>query len=814
MSKRLTPEQRLAIAFSLARHGFHVFPVSARKIPLVKAWESAATTDPEQIATWWTLDHPDALIGYATGASGVVGVDLDVDKPYPEHHERAGQMKGAGLDNLTAADLEPPETGLTYATPSGGRHLVYRAPEGRALTIAQDVPVPGVDIRAGNGFLIYYGRRLKAAPDLAPAPEWALVDAREKAAGRGADLGLEAWLQRVKPGKPSPDVKAAARLIAEHGTDHGTMLRATGELVRLGASGEPGAGKALLKARERYTRHYPDHARHFDEATAGSVKHHGAPPVTIELSAAERKAIARRNRGGAMTPADERDDESDGAPAAADDLTDAALAEQVAAELAGRFAYGRGFGLMRYARGRWAPVDETSLIEACRLIMRRVRADETRAAIMRGDKKREAEARALEQRTRIVAVARLAGGIMAEREAVCDDHPDLLNTPSGVVDLRTKELRPHDAALMLTKMTAVDYDPDADRSLWLRALEALPSKTAAWLQVRLGQGLTGFTPDDDRLLIFEGGGENGKTTILHAPRVVLGDYAVTVPDRLFMANPGDHPTELTVLMGARFAVVEELSEGRNLNVKRLKDSVGTPELTARRMRQDNVTWRSTHCLYLSTNYRPIVAETDHGTWRRLLLVHFPYRFVDADELKKGKSKRDRLGDPSIKAQLAETADPGVLAWLVDGAAAWYAAGRRMPPVPKRVARDTHAWRMDADPVLGYVAERLVTGEKAEGYAVASADLAADFNEYIEARGHHSWSSSTINSRFGGHESLRDVERKPVRFGPKWTPSRPSSAYKPLPQVTNAWVNLRFAEEPARVPPSREVADWSAGTGGD
>lgn len=133
----------LHVALSLARHGFHVFPVSRRKVPLVAEWQKLATTDPEQIATWWG-EHPRALVGYACGLSGVVVVDVD-------------RKNGIdGLANLTAAGYELPPT-LHYRTPSGGEHHVYRAPEGRDLTIAQAHPVEGVDIRAGNGFAIYYG---------------------------------------------------------------------------------------------------------------------------------------------------------------------------------------------------------------------------------------------------------------------------------------------------------------------------------------------------------------------------------------------------------------------------------------------------------------------------------------------------------------------------------------------------------------------------------------------------------------------------------------------------------------------------------
>ena len=797
----------LDVAFSLARHGFHVFPVSRRKIPLVQGWQTAASRDPEQIATWFTVDYPDALVGYACGLSGVVVCDLDRDKPFPQAHPRAGEQKGAGVDNLDAAGIVPPPT-FTYPTPSGGTHLVYRAPEGRALTIAADTPVDGVDVRAGNGFAIYYGKPLKAAPELAPAPDWLLVDAKPKTAKRGESATVDAWVEAVPSGKPSKAVRRVAARIDSTSTDHSTMLEVVGELVKLGTAGERGAAEALQAARERYVEGWPsDYARHFDAAVEGSVKHHGLPPVTFALSKAERKALAKRT---AETPTVMQTRERKAADVAVqhdEDLTDAALAETVAAELADRFAVAHGLGLMRYDGKRWATCDELVLIEVVRKTLRRIRAEETRAAILAGDKRREADARALEQRTRIVAVARLALGMMTERAVTVDAHPDLLNTPSGVVDLRTGELRPHDAALMMTKMTGVGYDPDADRSLWHRALEALPPEVAAWMQVRLGQALTGYMPDDDVLVVLKGEGENGKTTVLHAARCAAGDYAGTVPKRLLLASPGDHPTELTTLLGLRMAVIEELPEGRNLNVERLKDTVGTPTITARRMRENNVTWAATHCLLLSTNYTPVVAETDHGTWRRLALVTFPYRFVKPGKV---KASRDRVRDRSIRPAL-EAPNAGVLAWLVDGARAWYANDRVMPDAPKRVRRDTKAWRMDADPVLSYVAERVVTGSKADGWVIACTDLASDFNEWIEARGHRPWSLQTINARFAGHEALRDVERKPVRFSGKATPSRPAWTVKPLPPVTNAWVGVRFAAEPGpTVPPSREVASFGLG----
>lgn len=98
---------------------------------------------------------------------------------------------------------------------------------------------------------------------------------------------------------------------------------------------------------------------------------------------------------------------------------------------------------------------------------------------------------------------------------------------------------------MLTKLCLTNYVPDATHPDWDQALRAIPDGTADWVQVHLGQGITGHPPPDDRLLILNGGGANGKSCLIEAIRCCVGsDYVVVMPDRVLLARPGDHPTEL------------------------------------------------------------------------------------------------------------------------------------------------------------------------------------------------------------------------------------------------------------------------------
>jgi hypothetical protein len=220
------------------------------KRPLV-LWGSAATTDADVIAAWWTIDHPDAAVGVHVGKSGLVVGDIDEKgcavKAHPD------DCSGSGSANLKAAGIKAPKT-YSYPTPSGGAHRVYAAPAGRALTIAADHPVRHVDIRAGNGFVVFYGDPADIPAELTPAPDWSLLDAKAPAATstRNDSADADAFRERLIPGNPDKAVRKALKKVTPTGMAHGDMLEAVTELVKLGATGHRGVAEALDVAREVY----------------------------------------------------------------------------------------------------------------------------------------------------------------------------------------------------------------------------------------------------------------------------------------------------------------------------------------------------------------------------------------------------------------------------------------------------------------------------------------------------------------------------------------------------------------------------------
>lgn len=165
-----------------------------------------------------------------------------------------------------------------------------------------------------------------------------------------------------------------------------------------------------------------------------------------------------------------------------------------------------------------------------------------------------------------------------------DADPWLVNCANGTLDLRTRELRPHDATDRLSK-TRGAYDPLADPTEWEAFLaRVLPDVAVrAYLQRVIGQSLYGRVAEHI-LPILIGTGANGKGTAYGALVHALGDYTTVIDPALLMARPhvgaGNSTTELMKLLGTRVVIGSETQEGRKLDEAVVKRLTGGDPLTA------------------------------------------------------------------------------------------------------------------------------------------------------------------------------------------------------------------------------------------
>lgn len=530
---------------------------------------------------------------------------------------------------------------------------------------------------------------------------------------------------------------------------HDSMLRALGTAMRDAARGYYPAAVAESRLREMW-----------DGATSGEGRDR-------EYDDLLERAVGDVNVGAEQFKRalyEEVHGEASAKDTDANRFTDAYMAQTAADEaLASTFCWTRGAGWFRWTDRVWARCDESAAVEEIRrFVVGRVEAAALRARELQPGAMSDLGGwTKLLSAGRLRAVTGLAKAIVTVEDTEMDADPDLLNCANGVLDLRSGVLMDHDPAFFMTKCAGTEYRPGYRHADWDAALCALPPDVLPWYQDRVGQAATGYMTPDDQLIISHGDGANGKSTIATAVQTVLGTYAVLLSDRVLMASPDAHPTELMDLQGARYAVLEETPEARRLDVHRLKRTVGTETITARRIRQDDVTFQATHSLFVNTNFRPVVSETDHGTWRRLALIGFPYTFRKrAEDVVRDT---DRLGDPTLRDRCRTDPDVGVavLSWIVEGARRWYGRGKTMLPVPERVERDTLEWRADTDVILGFSRETLEFGA---GERVSTRDLLTVFNRWLEGQGHRPWTEKTFSGRFAAHDLVKGhgVEKRRVR----------------------------------------------------
>ena len=423
--------------------------------------------------------------------------------------------------------------------------------------------------------------------------------------------------------------------------------------------------------------------------------------------------------------------------------------------LRNRFIYAREIGWHQWDGTRWKRGHEDDVIsEAHKFVIKLVKQmldDEADDGLI----KSMLRYRDISNLVKLVRAARTVPALVVSADQL-DACPGLLNCTNGTVDLRSGRLLTHDPRRLITKTTGVDYRPAARHQDWARALTAIPDdQTSRWLQTYLGSGVTGETDRDAPVTFHKGLGENGKSTVIGAVVAAAGEFAVMVPDKLLSGAENGHETVWMPLRGARLAYLEELPEEHVLPVARIKKLASTPQITAREIGKNNVTWDATHILIVATNYFPKVSETDHGTWRRLAMIDYPVRFTGAAK------------DPRLKSRLrsGKAQREAVLTWLVEGARRWYESGGDHGTLPEAVRTTTTEWRHEGDEIGKFLAERVeVTGQA--GHRITTADLLEQVKARSEANRHRPWSDTKLGQRLRAHHFVTENDSVTYDRGPR------------------------------------------------
>ena len=172
---------------------------------------------------------------------------------------------------------------------------------------------------------------------------------------------------------------------------------------------------------------------------------------------------------------------------------------------------------------------------------------------------------------------------------------------------------------------------------------------------KLSTALSCFGKSFESLYIHTGRGRNGKGVLSTILKAILGDYFL-IADNTFLTTAfrsGQANPILANSKGARFLLVTEPDNGTAecaLNLDFVKSMTGNDEITARKLFEDNITFKPFFSLTLQCNQKPKLSKIDKAIEERLKIINYPFTFVDNPILPNQRKKDNNLKDEVIKEE--------------------------------------------------------------------------------------------------------------------------------------------------------------------
>lgn len=267
--------------------------------------------------------------------------------------------------------------------------------------------------------------------------------------------------------------------------------------------------------------------------------------------------------------------------------------------------------------------------------------------------------------------------------------PDLSNTKdyilcvaNGLVYMPLGKLWPHCEDFQFTLQSPVTYDTEAECPLWVKFIDEFCCGDVAliqFIQSWSGYCCSGYV-NEQKMAVFYGRGQNGKSVYLEVMKHTLGGFAATTPADTLLQRKSEQSNDLAALEYVRFVSAIESDEGQALAEGRIKALTGGDEIVCRKLFEEYRTFTPRFKLNLATNSKPRVNGTDFGIWRRLLLIPCKAEIHNPD-----KHLLEKL----------KTEAPGILNWLVQGFQRWQAEGL---VIPACIVTATQEYRAECDTV--------------------------------------------------------------------------------------------------------------------
>jgi putative DNA primase/helicase len=427
--------------------------------------------------------------------------------------------------------------------------------------------------------------------------------------------------------------------------------------------------------------------------------------------------------------------------------TDDGNAQRFAGDWADDVRHVIGVGWHLWDGRRWRPDDDGGALRRARVTARVIVDEASHLGNAAADKDDEKAAKAhmahgmrSQNAPKLKAMLELA---QTETRLVLDADqldadPFALCVGTGILNLRTGELHPHDRAQRITHLVPIAYDPDAECPRWERFLADVlgaDPDLITYVQRAVGYSLTGDTREQVAFLLH-GDGANGKSTLLNTLVGMLGSHGATADPRSFTLAGADRAarSDLARLRGRRLVAASELPPNAQLDEDLLKRITGGERITARFNYGTEFEFTPALKLWMAVNHLPTIEAGGHAVWRRLRVIPMRTR-ITAPDLELGRRLHDEL--------------PGILAWAIRGCVTWQTEGLGTCAA---VEDATAAYRREQDAITEFLADR----------TTRSPSASVEFSELHEA--YHEWAAEHDITLLDGAALGTALTRLGIRSG--------------------------------------------------
>lgn len=218
-----------------------------------------------------------------------------------------------------------------------------------------------------------------------------------------------------------------------------------------------------------------------------------------------------------------------------------------------------------------------------------------------------------------------------------NEYPDFICLNNGILNIRTKELLPHDPKYYFDSFVNIDYIPsDNDCPAFKQYLFNTFSgdKDTITNIIRLGGYLIDTSCKAERMFLFDGVGSNGKSVLINTFSLFFSKAQIT-PLSLDTMATNNFDREL--LIKSRVNLCAEQNKSY-LPSEELKKIVTGDLMSVGRKFKIPMVFNPKTKIVVACNGYPTFKDTTHALYRRLMLFKFRNVYLEQDEY-------DQLRDP-------------------------------------------------------------------------------------------------------------------------------------------------------------------------